>query len=268
MLCTLFTKHGDTIYVGAILLFGIAHLCGSWLAPCPHVRTDTSGLVLEDMVAALNVSKPKFLYVVPTPFKTKRANHPRKNAAKLVKLAKNSSFLILADEVYRVLSYTQAPPKSFGAYIDSRTCDFAGVILEDPCPRFAAGVAANSPVYCTRNHLMRHVRQRGGMNPFPSTIVRSLIGSGLDRNLSALLDVLGKRVRVMSELLQKHIPQAQFILHMADIFWLHVHGMDAKNCAKAQAHKVDLRHGILFSSANGLNEHFRLSVSHCRRGSY
>jgi len=104
----------------------------------------------------------------------------------------------------------------------------------------------------------------GGMNPFTSAIVRSLIeNGGLEKNISALQTVLGNRVQVMSALLRKHIPQAQFTApHGGYFFWLHIPGMDMRELRrKAQSQKVDLRPGILFSSQKRLMDHFRLSVS-------
>lgn len=265
LLCTLFTKPGDTIYVEEPSYFLALRIFVDHGLHVVPIRTDTSGLVLEDMVAALNVSKPKFIYVVPTFQNPSGQTLSQARRDQLVELAKEHDFLILADEVYQFLSYTQAPPKSFGAYIDSEHVISLGSFSKILAPGLRLGWLQTHQSIMQKIISCGMLDSGGGMNPFTSTIVRSLIESGgLDRNLSTLLDVLGKRVRVMSELLQKHIPQAQFIPpHGGYFFWLHVPGMDAKELRKkAQAHKVDLRPGILFSSANGLNEHFRLSVSH------
>jgi 2-aminoadipate transaminase len=104
----------------------------------------------------------------------------------------------------------------------------------------------------------------GGLNPFTSAILRSLIENGdLDRNISHLVNVLGKRVQVMDESLREHLPQVKYTKpHGGYFFWAQVPGVGAQELQKkAQAYKVGLRPGILFSSRNGLNDYFRLSVS-------
>jgi 2-aminoadipate transaminase len=104
----------------------------------------------------------------------------------------------------------------------------------------------------------------GGLNPFTSAIVRSLIENGdLDRNISHLVNILGKRVQVMDESLHKYLPQVKFTKpHGGYFFWVQSPDMDAQELQKkAQAHKVGLRPGVRFSSRNSLTDYFRLSVS-------
>ncbi|MBL8107760.1 MAG: PLP-dependent aminotransferase family protein, partial [Anaerolineales bacterium] len=229
------------------------------------IPTDEAGLVIDDLIHALSESKPKFLYIVPTFQNPSGHTLSQERREQLVDLAKKHDFLILADEVYQILSYTQASPKSFGAYIDSEKVISLGSFSKILAPGLRLGWLQTHVSIMQRIISCGQLDSGGGMNPFTSVIVRSLIESGgLDKNISMLLDVLGNRVRVMSELLRKHIPQAQFITpHGGYFFWLKVPGVDTRELrTKTQAIKVDLRPGILFSSRNGLTDHFRLSVSY------
>ncbi|MDO8755154.1 MAG: hypothetical protein Q7J80_14750, partial [Anaerolineales bacterium] len=101
-------------------------------------------------------------------------------------------------------------------------------------------------------------------NPFTSAIVRNVIESrSLEKNISILVDVLGKRVNAMDDSLRRNIPQAQFTTpHGGYFFWLRLPNVDTQELEKkAQTFLIGLRPGIRFSSQNGLREYMRLSVS-------
>lgn len=265
LLCSLFTKPGDTIFVEEPSYFLALRIFADYGLRVASIRTDEAGLVIDDLIHALNESKPKFLYIVPTFQNPSGHTLPQERREQLVELAKKHDFLILADEVYQFLSYTQTPPKSFGAYIDSKHVISLGSFSKILAPGLRLGWLQTHASIMQRIITCGMLDSGGGMNPFTSVIVRSLIESGgLDRNISMLLDVLGNRVQVMDELLRKHIPGAQFTTpHGGYFFWLKIPGVNTtelRGIAKMQ--KVDLRPGILFSSRNGLTDHCRLSISY------
>lgn len=265
LLCSLFTKPGDTIFVEEPSYFLALRIFADYGLCAVSIRTDEAGLVIDDLIHALNESKPKFLYIVPTFQNPSGHTLSQERREQLVELAKEHDFLILADEVYQFLSYTQTPPKSFGTYIDSEHVISLGSFSKILAPGLRLGWLQTHASIMQKIISCGQLDSGGGMNPFTSVIVRSLIESGgLEGNISTLLDVLGERVRVMSELLQKHIPQAQFIPpHGGYFFWLKIAGMDTTEFRKkAKMQKVDLRPGILFSSRKGLTEYFRLSISY------
>jgi DNA-binding transcriptional MocR family regulator len=264
LLCTLFTKPGDTIFVEEPSYFLALRIFADHGLRVASIRTDEAGLVIDDLVHALNESKPKFLYIVPTFQNPSGHTLSQERREQLVEIAKKHDFLIFADEVYQFLSYTQTPPKSFGATIDSEHVVSFGSFSKILAPGLRLGWVQTHPSIMQKIITSGMLDSGGGMNPFTSVIVRSLIeNGGLDKNISSLQKVLGKRVQLMNELLQKHIPQAQFTApHGGYFFWLRIPGMDMKEMRKkAQSHKVDLRPGVLFSSQNGLTDSFRLSVS-------
>jgi DNA-binding transcriptional MocR family regulator len=264
LLCSLFTKPGDTIFVEEPSYFLALHIFADYGLRVASIRTDESGLVIDDLIHALNESKPKFLYIVPAFQNPSGHTLSQERREQLVELAKHHDFLILADEVYQFLSYTQTPPKSFGAYIDSEHVISLGSFSKILAPGLRLGWLHTHKTIMQKIITCGMLDSGGGMNPFTSVIVRSLIESGgLDENLSMLQKMLGDRVKFMDELLRKHIPQAQFTTpHGGYFFWLRIPGMDMRELRKkAQSHKVDLRPGILFSSQNGLTDYFRLSIS-------
>jgi len=264
LLCTLFTKPGDIIFVEEPSYFLALRIFADYGLRVASIRTDEAGLVIDDLVTALKESTPKFLYIVPTFQNPSGHTLSQERREQLVEIAKNHDFLILADEVYQFLSYTQTPPQSFGAYIASEHVISLGSFSKILAPGLRLGWLQTHSSIMHRIITCGMLDSGGGMNPFTSAIVRSLIeNGGLEKNISALQTVLGNRVQVMSALLRKHIPQAQFTApHGGYFFWLHIPGMDMRELRrKAQSQKVDLRPGILFSSQKRLMDHFRLSVS-------
>ncbi|MDO8752723.1 MAG: PLP-dependent aminotransferase family protein, partial [Anaerolineales bacterium] len=228
------------------------------------IRTDEAGLVIEDLILALKESRPKFLYIIPTFQNPGGHTLSQERREGLVSLAQEHDFLILADEVYQFLGYTQTPPKSFGAYIDSEHVISLGSFSKILAPGLRLGWMQTHASVMKRIVASGMLDSGGGMNPFTSAIVRSVIESGgLDKNISSLVEVFGGRVKAMDESLRRNIPQAQFTTpHGGYFFWVRLPNMDAQELEKkAQAYQVGLRPGIRFSSQNGLRDYFRLSVS-------
>lgn len=269
LICTLFTQPGDAIFVEEPTYFLVFHLFADHGLKLVPIQTDENGLVVEDLIRALKETRPKFLYIVPTHQNPSGCSLSQERRDVLVELAREHNFLIVADEVYHLLSYTQPPPRSFGAFINSGHVLALGSFSKILAPGLRLGWLQTDPVIMQKIISCGVLDSGGGMNPFTSAIVRSLIeNGGLERNIASLKDVLGKRVLVMGELLRKHIPQVQFTTpHGGYFFWLRIPGVDARELrTKAAEYKVDLRPGVLFSSRDELTEYFRLSVSYYDEG--
>jgi DNA-binding transcriptional MocR family regulator len=105
----------------------------------------------------------------------------------------------------------------------------------------------------------------GGMNPFASAVVRSVVESGgLEKNIKTLNQIYRERVSAMDRLFRTHLPQAKFSTpHGGYFFWVRFPEIDVEELRKkAQAYKVGLRQGALFSSRNALKDYMRLSISY------
>ncbi|NJN80206.1 MAG: aminotransferase class I/II-fold pyridoxal phosphate-dependent enzyme, partial [Anaerolineales bacterium] len=120
-------------------------------------------------------------------------------------------FLILADEVYQFLNYTQTPPNSLASFIDSEHVISLGSFSKILAPGLRLGWLQTHASVMKRIASAGVLDSGGGMNPFTSAIVRSVIESGgLEKNIADLNQVYKKRVKTMDELLRKHLPQAEF----------------------------------------------------------
>jgi 2-aminoadipate transaminase len=264
LLCTLFTQPGDTVFVEEPTYFLALRIFADHGLRVASIRTDESGLVMDDLVHALKESRPKFIYVIPSFQNPSGHTLPPERRKQLVELAQKHNFLIIADEVYQFLGYTQTPPTSFGAEIDSGQVISVNSFSKILAPGLRLGWLHSNSTVIQRIITCGLLDSAGGLNPFTSAIVRSLIENGdLDKNISHLVNVLGKRVQVMDESLREHLPQVSYTKpHGGYFFWVQSPNTDVQELQKkAQAYKVGLRPGIRFSSRNSLTDYFRLSVS-------
>jgi 2-aminoadipate transaminase len=167
--------------------------------------------------------------------------------------------------VYQFLSYTKTPPASFASSIDSEHVISLGSFSKILAPGLRLGWLQTHPSVINRILASGMLDSGGGMNPFTSAVVRSVIESGgLEKNIEMLIQTYHKRVKAMDELFRQHLPQAEYSApHGGYFFWIRLPGIDVQELRKnAQPYQVGLRQGALFSSQNGLKDYMRLSISY------
>jgi 2-aminoadipate transaminase len=264
LLCTLFTQPGDVIFAEEPSYFLALKIFADHGLRVVPIQTDQDGLVIDDLQQSLKEHRPKFIYVIPTFQNPAGQTLSQERREKLVDLAQEHDFLVLADEVYQFLSYTQAPPKPFGAYVNSGHVISLNTFSKILAPGLRLGWVQSHPTIIERIISCGMLDSGGGLNPFSSAIVRSLIESGgLDQNIRKLVEVYAERVSAMDQLLRLHLPGVEFTRPQGGyFFWMQLPGIDAGELRKkAQAHEVGLRQGNLFSSRNALTDYIRLSIS-------
>ncbi|MDO8752551.1 MAG: PLP-dependent aminotransferase family protein, partial [Anaerolineales bacterium] len=194
LLCTLFTKPGDMIFVEEPSYFLALKIFADHGLRVASIRTDEAGLVMDDLIYALKESRPKFLYIIPTFQNPGGHTLTQERREQLIALAQKHDFLILADEVYQFLSYAEAPPKPFGAYLNTGHVISLGSFSKILAPGLRLGWLQTHSSIMQKIVACGLLQSGGGMNPFTSAIVRNVIESrNLEKNISSLVDVLGKR---------------------------------------------------------------------------
>ena len=265
LLCTLFTKTGDTIFVEEPSYFLALKIFADHGLHVVSIQTDEAGLVIEALEEALKLHHPKFVYVIPTFQNPTGHTLSQERRDQILSLSKQNDFMILADEVYHFLSYTLRPPKSFGTYIGDENVISLGSFSKILAPGLRLGwIQAHSDVI-QRLVSCGLLDSGGGANPFTSAIVRGLIeNDDLKRNIEKLREVYSARVNTMDAALRQYLPAAEFTVpHGGYFFWVRLLGVDtAELQQRADAFQVGLRSGIRFSSQNGLREYMRLSISY------
>jgi len=263
LLCTLFTRPGDTIFVEEPSYFLALRIFADHGLRVVSIDTDDDGLVVESLEAKLREGKPKFLYVIPTHQNPSGHTLPEERRGRLVKLAQEQDYLVLADEVYHFLSYDGQPPKAFAAW----TGDPHVLSLSSFSKILAPGLRLGwIQAHAEKIQMLAGcglVDSGGGLNPFTSAVVREVIESGrLAQNISHLKDFYSQRRMVMDAALRRQLPELIWkVPHGVYFFWVRLpRGLDAAELLqKALENKVIFRPGVRFSSRNGLNDFIRLS---------
>ena len=263
LLCTLFTRPGDTIFVEEPSYFLALRIFADHGLRVVSIDTDEDGLVVESLEEKLLEYKPKFLYVIPTHQNPSGHTLTEERRARLVELSRENDFLILADEVYHFLSYDRQPPKALAAWTE----DSHVLSLSSFSKILAPGLRLGwIQAHAEKIQMLAGcglLDSGGGLNPFTSAIVREVIESGgLTQNISRLKDIYSQRRVVMDAALRRQLPELNWKVPQGGyFFWVRLpRGLDAAELQqKAMENKVNFRPGVRFSSRNGLNDFIRLS---------
>jgi len=262
LICTLFTQTGDTIFVEEPTYFLALKIFADHQLQVISIETDEKGLLIEALQKKLSVYKPKLLYTIPTHQNPSGRTLSQERRMRLVELSQQFDFLILADEVYQLLSYSGKPPTSFGAYTEIENVISLGSFSKILAPGLRLGWLQAHPKKINRLVTCGLLDSGGGLNPFTSAIVQNLVESGnLEKHINRLIEVYRVRLSFMDSSLRKHLPEITYSVPQGGyFFWAKLpEDLDASELRrKAKDFKVDIRQGALFSSQNGLKNNMRL----------
>ena len=106
LICTLYTQPGDVIFVEEPSYFLALRIFADHHLRVVSLPTDEDGLRLDALEQELQRQRPVLLYTIPTHQNPSGATLPLERRQRLVELSQQHGFLIVADEVYHLLSYT------------------------------------------------------------------------------------------------------------------------------------------------------------------
>lgn len=262
IICTLYTEPGDLIFVEEPSYFLALRIFKDHGLKVIPIEMDANGLRIDILDKLLLENQPKFIYTIPTFQNPSGLTLSRSRRKKLAERAQNYNFLVVADEAYNFLPFSQSPPESFATY----TRDVEQVISVNSFSKILAPglrlgwIQAHNKVIhqLSRSGLLE---SGGGMNPFLSALVRELIESeGLVKNIGILRNEYASRRDALDAALRKYLPHAEYSLPEGGFFfWVRIPGTDgAALRQKAKDYGVDFRQGSLFSSQMGMQEFIRL----------
>ena len=266
MICSNFTQPGDVIFVEEptfFLILGLFRDHGLKIVPIP---LDEEGLDLVILEEKLTQYQPKFLYTIPTFQNPTSLNLSLERRQKVVDLSQQHNFLIVADEVYQLLSYTITPPLSFATFLDSERVFSIGSFSKILAPGLRLGWIQTSPMLMQMLLNKGLMASGGGLNHFTSGIVRSVVEEGWQAEfLAELRQIYGRRIATLSQALTHYLPK-EITFNKPDggyFFWLKLpEEMDGEGLLQtAVSHKVGFQPGTRFSSRNTLNNYIRLSFA-------
>jgi len=262
LLCTLFTQAGDTIFVEEPTYFLALKIFADHRLQIIPIQTDENGLIIESLQEKLEGHAPRLLYTIPTHQNPSGHTLTQERRTRLVELSRQFDFLILADEVYQLLSYNEKPPTSFGVYSESENVISLGSFSKILAPGLRLGWIRAHPNIIQRLVTCGLLDSGGGLNPFTSAMVRGVIESGnLEKHINRLIQIYRARLHFMDLSLQKHIPEMKYSVPQGGyFFWVRLpEMMDTSELRrKAKDFKVDIRQGTLFSSKNQLKNYMRM----------
>ena len=267
LLCTLFAKPGDTIFVEEPSYFLALRIFADHHLKIISLPMDAGGLIIEALEEKLTRHRPVFLYTIPTFHNPSSVTLGADRREQLVDLSRKYNFLIIADEVYHLLNYASEIPPPMASFIDSDTVFSLGSFSKILAPGLRLGWIQTGP------HLLKQIigcgllDSGGGLNPFASALVRSAIEMGLQQiQLTTLKTIYTERKGALSHALREYLPDTvRFIEPDGGFFiWLvFPEGVDTEQMrVEAGPKNIGYLPGVKFSSRNGLKNCARLSFSY------
>jgi len=266
LICTLFTKPGDTIFVEEPSYFLALDIFRDHGLNIIGLPMDENGLIVEALEEGLTQHHPALLYCIPTFHNPSSITLSAARRERLVQLSQAHNLLIVADEVYHLLPYDSPPPQPLANYAHTGTILSMGSFSKILAPGLRLGwIQANQALL---QRLVRSglLQSGGGLSPFTSKLVQSALELGLQGDhLVKLKTVYGQRMDFLSAALRRHLGSfAGFSEPRGGFFiWLRLpEQIDAEALQpEARQHNVGYQPGIRFSSRQRLKNYIRLCFS-------
>jgi DNA-binding transcriptional MocR family regulator len=266
LICTLFTKPGDTIFVEEPSYFLALNIFRDHGLNIIGLPMDEGGLMVETLEERLTQHNPAFLYIIPTFHNPSSITLSATRRERLVQLSQEHNLLIVADEVYHLLAYDTVPPQPLANYTDTGTILSIGSFSKILAPGLRLGWIQANQALLQRLVKSGLLESGGGLNPFISKLVQSALELGLQLDhLVNLKTMYGQRMVFLSAALRRHLgnfisfsePSGGFFI------WLRLpEQIDAQALlSEARQHNVGFQPGVRFSSQQSLKNYIRLCFS-------
>ena len=267
LICTLFSRPGDTIFVEEPSYFLALRIFADHGLNIISLPMDDGGLIVEALEQKLSLNSPAFLYTVPTFHNPSSVTLTADRRERLVRLSRQHDFPIVADEVYHLLYYSAAPPLPLAKYIENSPVISLGSFSKIMAPGLRLGWILAGTAILERFSGCGLLDSGGGLNPFTSGVMRSAIELGLlEKQLTKLKAVYKKRKFALANALADLLPGTVRFAEPEGGFFIWLEIADAidtgKMLATARQHRVGYLPGIKFSSQKGLKNHLRLSFAY------
>jgi DNA-binding transcriptional MocR family regulator len=267
LFCTVYTKPGDVVFVEKPTYFLALRIFQDHRLRIASVPADEDGLNIEAMEEQLEKLHPAFLYTVPTHQNPSGATLTPDRRQRLVELSRKKDFLIVADEVYHLLTYGEQVPPPLASFLSASTVLSLGSFSKILAPGLRLGWIQASPRLLRPFAECGMLDSGGGLNPFTSSLVLTAIRSGLlDTHLEQLRMEYGRRLQAMQDAIEHHLAgQVEYSTPGGGFFfWLRL--VDGRNTVKllpaAKKYRTSFVPGPAFSANEGLKDWLRLSFSY------
>lgn len=268
---TLFAGPGDTVFVEEPSYYLIGNIFRDHGLNVVGVPTDEQGLrtdALEAMLADKATPSPAMLYIVPTYQNPSGAVLPVERRRRLVELADQYGFTVLADEVYQLLHYGDPPPPPLVAFDQSEQgCVVSfGSFSKILAPGLRVGWVQGHRCLIGRFTNAGMVVSGGGVSHFTSVVAHAALELGLlQENVIKLRQTYSARVEAMSRSLEAYLGgAAEFVTPGGGYFtWVRLTGgVDTDRLLPvAQKAGVSYRPGTAFSAHGAFSDRLSLAFA-------
>ena len=174
------------------------------------VETDGEGIVIASLLTVLQQlelsgQRAAMLYVIPVHHNPTGRTMPEARRKSLVRIAAEHNFLVIADEVYTLLTYGAAPPPSMASLGDNVLS--LGSFSKILAPGLRVGWIEGSPEQLKQLLEWGVIDSGGHLSHFASCVVSVAMKSQmLDTHLAQLRKVYQERCKCLVEALEVCLP--------------------------------------------------------------
>ena len=261
-----FTSPGDIIFVEEPTYYMAQGIFEQHGLQCIGIPVTQDGLDIAALEEALTNYRPVLFYTIPVYQNPTGTVQTEAQRQRIIELSLEHDFLIVADEVYQLLSYYDPPPPPYAARRESGNILSVGSFSKITAPGLRLGWVQPS------DNLMHHfmsngmIASGGSLNHFTSGIMLSALTEGLQQ---AYLEELQRTYRARIELIDERLQRdfaGLFTYKRPDggyFFWIKMaEGVDTRTfLPQAKALNVGFRPGIQSSVGDGCQNYLRLSFA-------
>ena len=269
VVCHTFLEHGDEVFVEAPTFMGSLKLFGNYGVELTGFENDAEGLKVEAVAAELERRReagepiPKLLYTIPTFQNPSGTTMSLERREQLVDLAAEYDFVVVEDDVYGRLRYSdeEVPPLA--------ALDGTGrVVRTNTFSKTVAPGVRSGWVLAEEEILEEVTRMRaGGTNTFTQSVLGRYCTEGpFEGNVAELRAEYATRCDHMLDCLEEHMPpEAEWTEPDGGFFiWVELPGgIDTEELLPRAAEEgVTYLPGALFFPDDRGHNCLRLSFSH------
>ncbi|GAB9467195.1 Dihydrodipicolinate reductase [Globisporangium polare] len=266
LVCSLFAQAGDLVFMEEPSYFLALSIMKDFKINVRQIRMEEDGLDVVELERLLKRGIiPKMLYTIPTCHNPTGRTMSIEKRKKLVELSVEYNFMIVADEVYQLLSFPHVtPPPPFFTFDAHGTVLALGSFSKILAPALRLGWIQGSPKLLSTIINSGQLDSSGGISPVISGIVHAAITSGKQQeHLDFAVETLWQRADALMKELKKSLPAGTTFEAPNGGYFVLVRLPEHMNAAEmlsiAEKHKVMYLPGSSFSES--MKNYLRLSFS-------
>ncbi len=260
-------KPGDVVLVEEPTYFLAHQIFADAGLKVVGVEIGPQGLEPDVLEQAIAEHRPTLLYTIPVHQNPSGVTMSSSARPKIVEICSQNGVIVLADEVYQLLTYEGASPLPLAHQIASEVVVSIGSFSKILAPGLRLGWIQAAPKLLERLTSLGLFASGGGVNQFAGCLVRWVLESGNQAAyLTQLRQLYSHRVDLLDRLLREVLGDRVSYQKPAGgyFFWVRLNGNRNAAALLDQANllKVGYRAGSRFSTCGKFPDYLRLSFAH------